>query len=138
MVSRRSKENLKQKMKELGIGEDDIEEKFIHSRGRGGQKVNKASTCVYLKHRPTGLEVKCQEERSQAQNRHRAREILVNKIEARMRRVLAEELRRIEKIRRSYRKRSKKEKEKMLRDKKKRSQKKKARSFRPSEDDIRY
>lgn len=68
-------------MIELGILEKDIEEKFIHSSAPGGQNVNKTATCVYLKHIPTGIEIKCQQERSQAQNRVRARELLTAKIE---------------------------------------------------------
>ena len=67
-------------MEALGVREEDIEEKFIRSSGRGGQKVNKASTCVYLKHIPTGIEVKCMRERSQSLNRFLARRELVEKI----------------------------------------------------------
>jgi len=71
---------LKEKMEALGIREEDIEEKFVRSSGRGGQKVNKTSTCVYLKHIPTGTEVKCMRERSQSLNRFLARRELVEKI----------------------------------------------------------
>lgn len=60
---------LEERMASLGIREADIEEKFIHARGRGGQKVNKTSACVYLRHAPTGIEVKCQESRSREANR---------------------------------------------------------------------
>jgi protein subunit release factor B len=66
----------------LGIREEDLVEKFVRSSGHGGQKVNKTSTCVYIKHIPTGVEVKCQESRSQALNRFLARRYLVEKIEA--------------------------------------------------------
>jgi len=72
---------LKQRMDELGIHEKDIQEKFIHSSGRGGQKVNKSSTCVYLKHIPTGIEVKFMRERSQSLNRFLARRELIKRIE---------------------------------------------------------
>ena len=115
---------LKAKMALLGIKEADLEEKFIRSSGKGGQKVNKSSTCVYLKHKPTGIEVKCQKERSQVLNRFLARRILVNKIESLVLGKKAEEQRKIEKIRRQKRKRSKRAKEKMLRYKKMRSEKK--------------
>ena len=115
---------LKAKMALLGIKEVDLEEKFIRSSGKGGQKVNKSSTCVYLKHKPTGIEVKCQKERSQGLNRFLARRILVNKIESIILGKKAEAERKIEKIRRQKRKRSKRAKEKMLRYKKMRSEKK--------------
>ncbi len=72
---------LRDKMDELGIREEDIEEKFIRSSGRGGQKVNKTSSCVYLNHLPTGIEIKCMKERSQSVNRFLARRELVQKIE---------------------------------------------------------
>ncbi len=91
---------LKAKMALLGIKEADLEEKFIRSSGKGGQKVNKSSTCVYLKHKPTGIEVKCQKERSQGLNRFLARRILVNKIESLILGKKAEVERKIEKIRR--------------------------------------
>jgi protein subunit release factor B len=67
-------------MEALGIHERDIEEKFVRSSGSGGQKVNKTSTCVYLRHIPTGIEVKCMKERSQSLNRFFARRELVEKI----------------------------------------------------------
>ena len=127
---RKDKEGaLKVKMDSLGIKETDLKEKFIRSSKKGGQKVNKTSTCVYLKHQPTGIEVKCQKERSQALNRFIARRILVNKIESLVLGREAEEERRIEKIRRQKRKRSRRAKEKMLRYKKMRSEKKKMRKF---------
>ncbi|MBL7068915.1 MAG: peptide chain release factor-like protein [Candidatus Omnitrophica bacterium] len=120
---------LKARMDSLGIKEMDLEEKFIRSSKKGGQKVNKTSSCVYLKHKPTGTEVKCQKERSQALNRFLARRILVNKIESLVLGREAEEQRRIEKIRRQKRKRSHRAKEKMLRYKRMRSEKKRLRKF---------
>jgi protein subunit release factor B len=111
-------------MEVLGIREADISESFIRSRGKGGQHVNKTSTCVYLKHIPTGTEVKCQDERSQALNRYRARVLLVKKIEMLVKGRESEEIQKIEKIRRQKRKRSKRAKEKMLAEKKIVSEKK--------------
>jgi len=73
---------LKAKMEFLGVAEGDIEERFVHASGRGGQHVNKSSSCVYLKHTPTGLEVKCMEARSQSLNRFLARRYLLEKVEA--------------------------------------------------------
>lgn len=119
---------LRQKMEELGIREEEIEESFIRSGGKGGQHVNKTSTCVYLRHLPTGTEVKCQEERSQALNRYRARVLLVRKIEEMLRGEESEGRRRIEKIRRQKRKRSKRAKEKMLAEKRIMSERKRLRS----------
>ena len=113
--------DLLDRMGRLGLKESDLEEKFIRSQGKGGQKVNKSATCVYLKHLPTGLEVKCQRERSQALNRFLARRILVEKLEARLLGKETEEKQRIEKIRRQKRKRSKRAREKMLAAKKHRA-----------------
>lgn len=127
-VSIPKEKELKAKMDALNIREDEIEESFVRSGGKGGQKVNKTSTCVYLKHIPTGIEVKCQEERSQSLNRYRARVILVKKVEQLIKGRESEEIQRIEKIRRQKRKRSKRAKEKMLAEKKIASEKKKLRS----------
>jgi len=80
-VSEEKNRWLKEKMEALGIREKDIEEKFVRSSGSGGQKVNKTSTCVYLKHIPTGVEVKCMRERNQSLNRFLARRELVLRIE---------------------------------------------------------
>lgn len=81
-VSEEKNRWLKTKMAELGVGEQDIEERFVHASGRGGQHVNKSSSCVYLKHLPTGVEVKCMEGRSQSLNRFLARRYLLEKVEA--------------------------------------------------------
>jgi len=72
---------LEERFMALGITEKDILEKFVRSQGHGGQKLNKTSSCVYLRHIPTGIEVKCQQERSQALNRFLARRLLADKIE---------------------------------------------------------
>jgi protein subunit release factor B len=80
-VSEEKNRWLQEKMEALGIHEKDIEEKFIRSSGRGGQKVNKTSTCVYLRHIPTGFEIKCMKERSQSLNRFLARRELVRRVE---------------------------------------------------------
>ncbi len=94
---------LVERMEVLGIEEKDIEEKFVRSSGRGGQKVNKTSTCVYLKHIPTGIEVKYMKERSQSLNRFLARRELVSRIERLSGRVTTEDLR----IRKTRRQKSK-------------------------------
>ena len=127
-VSLSKEKELRAKMDALNIREGDIEESFVRSGGKGGQKVNKTSTCVYLKHLPTGIEVKCQEERSQSLNRYRARVILVKKVDELMKGRESQEQQRIEKIRRQKRKRSRRAKEKMLTEKRITSEKKKFRS----------
>ena len=109
------------------INEVDIEEVFIRSSGPGGQNVNKVSTCVVLKHRPTGFVVKCQEFRTQHQNRERARELLALALE---RRRLAQQQAwkaACEKKRRQLRGRSKAGKEKVLDQKKHLARRKQAR-----------
>ena len=134
---RKEKEDaLRKKMDSLGIFEKDIVEKFIRSSGKGGQKVNKTSSCVYLKHLPTKIEVKCKRERSQAINRFLARRILTDKIERMIKGKESEEQQRIAKIRRQKRKRSKRAKLKMVEDKRIHSRKIKERKFRPKLDDL--
>jgi len=105
-VSEEKNRWLKEKMKVLGIDEKEIEEKFARSSGRGGQKVNKTSTCVYLRHIPTGIEVKCMKERSQSLNRFLARRELVDRIEKLSRQLTPDDIR-TEKIRRQKAKRKK-------------------------------
>ena len=81
-VSPEKERALLKKMDELGVNESDLEEKFIHSGGPGGQNVNKVATCVQIKHLPTGTTVKNQEDRSQGVNRFLARRSLMSKIES--------------------------------------------------------
>ena len=73
--------NLQERMDRLGILEEDFEEQFVRSSGRGGQKLNKTSSCVSLLHKPTNTLVKCQKSRSQAMNRFYARRRLVEILE---------------------------------------------------------
>lgn len=124
---------LEEKLTRLGIRKQDVIEKFIRSSGRGGQNVNKTSTCVYLKHIPTGIEVKMAQERSQALNRFLAWRLLADKIEQKILGERSAKQKAIEKIRRQKRKRSKRSKEKMLREKKMVSGKKALRKIRLKE-----
>jgi len=123
-VSPEKEAALRERMRRFNIREDDLKENFVRSQGPGGQNVNKTSTCVYLKHLPSGIEVKCQQERSQVLNRYRARAILVNKIENKILGRQSEERKIIEKIRRQKRKRSKRAKLKVLEAKRKQGEKK--------------
>jgi protein subunit release factor B len=111
-ISPEKKKMLVDRMKDLGIDEQDIEEKFVHSQGRGGQKVNKTSSCVYLKHMPTGIEVKCQKARSQAVNRFFARRILADKVEEELLGHESSLEKKIQKIRRQKKKRAKRARDK--------------------------
>ena len=124
MVGLKKEKSLREMMARLGVREEDIKEKFIRSQGSGGQNVNKVSTCVHLRHLLTGIEVKCQKERSQAQNRYHARQLLLKKIECAILGKLSEEQKRIEKIRRQKRRRSRRAKLKMLESKRRRAAKK--------------
>ena len=118
----KKEQELAARMARFGVKEGDLDESFIRSSGPGGQHVNKTATGVYLKHIPTGIEIKCFGGRSQALNRFQARRILVSRIETMILGRESEERKRIEKIRRQKRKRSKRAKEKMLKAKKIRSE----------------
>jgi len=91
-VSEEKNRWLQERMETLGIREKDIEEKFVRSSGSGGQKVNKTSTCVYLRHIPTGIEIKCMRERSQSLNRFLARRELVRRFEKGLERLTPENI----------------------------------------------
>lgn len=118
---------LAQRMVALGVCEADIEESFVRSGGHGGQNVNKTSTCVMLVHRPTGIQVKCQETRQQGLNRFLARRLLLDKIVVLRQAKLTAERDRREKLRRQKRKRSQGAKNRMLADKSHHAGKKAAR-----------
>lgn len=124
MIRKEKTDELKERMDRLGIKESDLIEKFILGSGSGGQKINKTSSCVYLKHIPTGIEIKCQRERSREMNRYYARKELCERIEEKIEKKASERQQKIEKIRRQKRRRSRKNKEKMLAFKKKLSEKK--------------
>ena len=118
----------------LGIREEDLEESFVRSGGKGGQNVNKVSSCVVLRHRPTGLMVKCQAERSQALNRYNARRLLAEKIEARIEARRAADAATAEKTRRQKRRPSRKAKAKAVAGKRKRAEVKRGRGRMPPEE----
>jgi peptide chain release factor len=123
-ISQEKEAALRQRMERLGVREEEFRETFIRSSGPGGQKVNKTSSCVYLVHLPTGLTVKCQQERSQSLNRFIARRLLLDRIERLKTGLVSAERMRTEKIRRQKRRRSRKAKEKILEAKHLQSEKK--------------
>jgi len=116
-VSLEKEDQLTQRMASLGVRESDIDETFVRSGGHGGQNVNKTATCVMLLHRPTGVQVKCQDTRQQGLNRFLARKLLLDKIAARQKSRADAERARLEKIRRQKRGRSRAAKQRMLADK---------------------
>jgi len=126
-------DSLTERMARLGIREEDLDESFVRSSGHGGQNVNKTSTCVVLRHRPTGIQVRCQDTRQQGQNRERARHLLLDKIEAQRQRDAAARRAEAERVRRQKRGRSRGAKLRILADKSRHSAKKQAR--RPESND---
>ena len=96
-VSNEKNRWLQQKMAELQVREEDLEESFVRSSGNGGQHVNKTSTCVQLRHKPSGICVSASRERSQSVNRFLARRELLEQLEAASG-VLTPEMKRIERL----------------------------------------
>src|SRR5512146_1994171 len=114
MIRQEKWDELRKRMERLEIREDDLIEKFILGSGRGGQNLQKTSSCVYLKHIPTGIEVKCQRERSRDMNRYFARKELCEKVEAGVLKIKTEKIQLIEKKRRQKRKRSRRAQQKIV------------------------
>lgn len=117
-------EDFIEKASRLKIFACDIEEKFIRGSGAGGQKINKTSSCVWLRHGPSGMEVKCQKHREREKNRISAYKLLIKKIETEKLGKESEEAKRIFKIKKQKKRRSRRAKEKILEEKKQISVKK--------------
>lgn len=99
---------LLQRMKELGISDNDLIEKFIIGSGKGGQKLQKTSSCVFLKHLPTNIEVKCSQERSREDNRFFARRKLCELFEKKFFSIKTPKEIKAEKIKKQKKKRARK------------------------------
>ena len=124
MITQEKWERLQERMEALGIREADLSEQFIRGSGKGGQKINKTSSCVHLIHKPTGIEVRCQQSRLQASNRFFARRDLCDKLEEKTLGIKSRRRQELEKIRRQKRRRSRRAKNKMLDAKSKHGEKK--------------
>lgn len=119
MITKEKWDKLLALMAKLAIIESDLIEKFIVGSGSGGQKLHKTASTVYLKHLPSGLEIKCQESRSREDNRYFARARLCEKLHSIVSDELSKEQQKIEKLKRQKKRRSRKSKQKMLDDKSK-------------------
>jgi protein subunit release factor B len=116
-VSPEKQQALARRLQALGLYEDDLRETFVTSQGKGGQNVNKVATCVVLVHAPSGIQIKCQRERSQGMNRYFARQLLADTVEAERLGAASRRQQEAERIRRQKRRRSRRAKQRMLKDK---------------------
>ena len=113
----------------LGVATDDVEERFVRGAGPGGQKINKTSSTVWLRHRRTGVEVRCQRERSQSANRELAWAELCDKLEARRAAAAAQQQDEKQRLLRRTRQKSRGQKVRMIESKKHRARIKSRRRF---------
>lgn len=127
MISKQKLEALDRRLAELKISADDLTIKAVLGSGPGGQKINKSASTIYVKHHPTGIEVKCGKERSRSLNHYRALQLLCDKIEAMIHGELSRKAKEIAKIRKQKQRRSRKVQKKLVEDKRQLSQKKQLR-----------
>ncbi len=109
------------KAEKLKVFADDVTEQFVRGSGKGGQKVNKTSSTVLLRHLPTGIEVRCQKHREQSANRLSAYKLLILKIEEKILGAKSDRAKKVFKLKRQKQRRSRRSKERMLEQKKIRS-----------------
>ena len=119
--------DVRRRLAALRVEPGEIKERFVRGSGPGGQKINKTSSTIWLQHRPTGTEVRCQEERSQAANRARAWALLCAKLEAQRAAAATAAQAEYEAERRRTRQKSRGQKERMIESKKHRARIKQAR-----------
>ena len=117
MISKKKWQSLQSWMNQLSINEQDLIERFIIGSGKGGQKLHKTASVVYLKHIETGLEVKCQESRYREDNRYFARYSLCERLQEQISDEKTKAQKLIEKIKRQKKRRSRRSKQKILSDK---------------------
>jgi len=134
MISSEKKEALRLRMEEIGIADADLVEKFVQGSGAGGQKINKTSSCVFLKHLPSGICIKCQLDRSREMNRFLARRELCDQLDNLRLGKDSAKTQAIEKLRRQKRRRSRRSKQRSIADKRTLSAKKSLRKE-PSSND---
>ena len=123
-VNASKKEQLLARMAALGIRESDLVESFILGSGSGGQKINKTASCVQLRHRTSGIDIKCQQSRSRELNRFLARRELCSRLEERVLGAASQRQQEAERIRRQKRRRSRRQQAHLLADKHRHSDKK--------------
>ena len=111
-----------EKAQQLGVFPQDVDEKFVRGSGKGGQKINKTSSCVWLRHLPTGIEVRCQKHREQSKNRLSAYKLLILKVEDLVRGAASARAQKIFKLKKQKKKRSKRAQLKVLEGKKRRGE----------------
>ncbi|QMT60861.1 peptide chain release factor-like protein [Legionella sp. PC997] len=122
MINKEKWDKLNDLMVQLHIQEADLFEKFIVGSGKGGQKLHKTASTVYLKHIPSGLEIKCQESRSREDNRYFARLRLCNKLHSIVSDEQTKEQQKIERLKRQKKRRSRRTKQKILDEKSRQSE----------------
>lgn len=122
MISKEKWDKLTERMAKLQITEADLVEKFILGSGKGGQKLHKTASTVYLKHLPSGLEIKCQYSRSRDDNRYFARDRLCDKLQEIISDEKTKEQQRVEKLKRQKKRRTRRSKQRMLDEKSRQGQ----------------